>query len=154
MPSSSRRLSAARFVVAGLTTAFLLAAVWPITSPATPHWEVWVVDENGHALQGMTVRLVWENYSAESESHEQDLRTDENGYVVFPARTFKASALRRLFGTIRAARAGVHASFGPHAYVFAFGRGLEGDAVAHGYITDWTGKPDEMQSRIVAGAKR
>jgi hypothetical protein len=154
MASPVRIGSTALLLVAGLAAGVLLAAVWPVTSPATPEWEVWVVDENGRPLQGVTVRLVWQNYSAETESHEEDRQTDKNGYAVFSARTFKASALRLVLGTIQAAEAGVHASFGPHAWVFAFGRGFQGDAVTDGYITDWTGRPSKMQSRIVARAGR
>jgi hypothetical protein len=97
----------------------------------------------------MTVRLSWQDYSGETEGHEEDLLTGENGYVVFTARTFRASGLRRLVGTILSARAGVHASFGPHAFVFAFGQGFEGGAVSGKYVTNWTGEPSEMQSRIV-----
>jgi hypothetical protein len=112
------------------------------------------VDENGHPLQGMTVRLFWQNYSAETEGHEQNLETDQNGYVVFPARTLRASVMRRVFMTLRESLAIAHASYGPHAHVFTFGRGLEGGAVTDGYVIDWTGKPDQIQSRIVAKAQR
>jgi hypothetical protein len=78
------------------------------------------------------------------------LRTDENGYVVFSARTMKAPALRRMFETIASATGGVHASYGPHAFVLAFGPGgLAGEAVNGKYVADWTGAPSEMQSRIV-----
>ncbi len=112
--------------------------------------EVWVVDENGHAVEGITVRLTWQNYSTETEGHEQDLNTDENGHVVFQARKSRVSILHRIFGTIRSATGGVHASFGVHATVFAFGLGLEGSAVTGDCLTDWTGRPDHMESRIVA----
>lgn len=43
---------------------------------------------------------------------------------------------------------GVHASFGAHAHIFAFGKG-EGDAVRDGYVEDWTGSPDVYVSKIV-----
>jgi hypothetical protein len=125
-----------------------------ISTPATPLWEVSVVDANSRPLVGMTVRLSWQNYSAETNGHEEDRRTDENGYVVFPARKFRASISGRLLGTIRSASAGAHASFGPHAYVFAFGQGLQGSAITGNYIADWTGKPDRMESKIVATQMR
>jgi hypothetical protein len=139
-----------RYIVAGLAAAILLAALWPISSPATPLWKIWVVDESGHPVEGALVSLSWQNYSAEDEGHEQDLRTDQNGYVAFPPKTLEASVLRRMIQTIVSATAGVHASFGPHAYVDAFGAdGLAGEAVSGKYVTDWTGAPPEMQSRIV-----
>jgi hypothetical protein len=139
--------------LAGIAAILALLAINPVIStPATPRWEVWVVDEKGHPLQGMTVRLSWANYSVETTDHQEDLQTDENGYAVFPARAFTAPVKDRFLGTIRSAGGGVHASFGPHAFVFAFGRGLEGDSVTGRYITDWRGKPDRMQSRIIAKA--
>lgn len=141
--------------VAGMAAILTLLLINPVIStPATPLWEVWVVDSDGHALAGMTVRLSWQNYSAETSGHQEDQLTDERGYVVFPARKFRASIDERLLGTIRAADGGVHASFGPHAFVFAFGKGLEGDAVTGKYVADWTGKPNRMQSRIVAEPMR
>jgi hypothetical protein len=141
--------------VAGIAAILALLVINPVIStPATPLWEVWVVDANGRALSGMTVRLSWQNYSAETSDHQEDQQTDEKGYVVFPARKFRASINERLLGTIRAADGGVHASFGPHAFVFAFGKGLQGPAVTGEYVADWTGKPNRMQSRIVAEPMR
>jgi hypothetical protein len=55
-----------------------------------------------------------------------------------------------LYYTISTAGAGVHASFGRHPYVFAFGGGYEGNAVDGKYVTEWRGTPDSMESRIVA----
>jgi len=43
-----------------------------------------------------------------------------------------------------------HASFGPHAHVFAFWKGREGDATNGNLIVDWTGTPDTMESKILA----
>ena len=137
--------------LAAIAAVFALLAInIKISTPATPHWEVWVIDQDGHPLKGMTVRMSWQNYSVETTGHEEDLQTDENGHVVFPSRILTASIKDRFFGTVRSAQGGVHASFGPHAYVFAFGHGLEGSAVMGDYLADWTGKPDQMQSRIVA----
>jgi hypothetical protein len=120
---------------------------------ASPRWEVFVADESGQPLQGMTVRLSWAHYSVEDLDHEEDLKTDENVYVVFPAKTSKASLVGRMVGRIESVPGFPHyphSSFGPHAFVFAFGNGLEGSAVDGKYLTDWTGKPALMQSRIIA----
>jgi hypothetical protein len=142
----------AALVVAGALT---LLAVNPIFStPATPRWEVWVVDENAHPLQGMIVRLSWENYSAETTEHQEDLRTDQNGYVVFRERTLRVKTRDWIVGTMRSIGMFPHGSFGPHAYVFAFGNGLEGDSISGKYLTDWTGTPGQMQSRIIAKSNR
>jgi hypothetical protein len=136
--------------LAASTVAIIVAARWPVTTLETPRWEVWVVDESGQPLEGMTVAMTYQNYSAESEGHIEELHTHTAGHVVFPARTIRVSPLNRVIAIARAAQAGVHASFGPHASVFAFGRGREGSAVDGRYVVVWTGKPDELKSRIVA----
>ena len=93
---------------------------------------------------------MYQNYSAEGESHELTLTADENGHVLFPKQYERASIFRRLFYTASSAMAGVHASFGRHASVFAFGSGYEGSATTLNYVTDWDGSPDSMTSKIVA----
>lgn len=136
------------WVLAATAAASIVAAGWPVTTLETPRWEVWVVDGNGQPMKGMTVRMTYQNYSAESVGHEQDLHTDAAGHAVFPARTLTASPRNRAIAVVRAAQAGVHASFGPHAGVLVFGRGREGFAESFGNVTDWTGQPAEMESRI------
>ena len=137
-----------------LLTALVLILAWPTSTAEAPLWEVWVVNEAGQPLEGITVTLSYQNYSAESEGHLERKLTDASGYVVFSQRSLKASRLRRIVTTLESARAGVHASFGPHAGVWADGNGLRGYAVSNGYITDWTGAPQRMSSKIVAKALR
>lgn len=122
----------------------------PIPYLASPRWEVWVVTESGAPIEGMTVRRVYQNYSTEIEGHEEDQITDKQGYASFPPRWSSASTVRRCLFTLLSARAGIHASFGRHAYVFAFGNGREGNAISGQYLTDWTGKPAQMKTRITA----
>jgi hypothetical protein len=121
---------------------------------ASPRWEVWVLTDDGKPIPQISVRLVYQNYSAEGKSHEVTLRTDENGRVLFTPHYEKASIFQRVLYTMSAAMAGVHASFGRHAYVFAFGGGYEGEAVTGKYVADWQGNPDAVQSRIVAKRSR
>ena len=122
----------------------------PLPYLATPKWSVHVVDEAGRPLAGMTVRLSWENYSVENASHEQDLASDQNGNVVFLPHRSSATLLGRIFYTVLSSMALAHASYGPHASVFAFGKGREGEAVERDMVTDWNGTPDDMHSQIVA----
>jgi hypothetical protein len=131
-------------------TAMVLILAWPVATVQSPFWEVWVVNEAGQPLKGITVTLSYQNYSAESEGHLERKQTDAGGYVVFSQRTLKASRLRRIVTTLESARAGVHASFGPHAGVWADGNGWRGYAVSNGYLTDWTGAPPRVSSTIVA----
>jgi hypothetical protein len=121
----------------------------PVPYLACPTWDVWVIDENGQPVQGVTVRLVYQNYSVEPGSHEEDRVTNQSGYAAFPHRESSASMLRRCFYTALSATAGVHASFGRHAWVFAFGKGVHGSATSGQIVTNWTGSPDHMESRIV-----
>src|SRR5208283_4378641 len=123
---------------------------WPIPYTAAPSWEVWVVDEAGKSIEGMKVRLSYQNYSAESKGHELDATTDSEGRVHFPPQKATASVARYVVYSAWSATTGVHASFGRHAYVFAFGQGRDGSATTGDVITDWTGSPEDMKSRIVA----
>jgi hypothetical protein len=127
------------------------AAFVPLKTLECPYWDVWVTDQSDRPVAGITVRLSYRNYSAEHESHEIDEITDAKGHVKFNSRSITASVGRRIAVILSSAQAGVHASFGPHAYVFAFGHGLEGSDVdnSKGVLVDWTGKTDHMQSRIV-----
>jgi hypothetical protein len=142
------------FFLVGSLVALVVFLAWPVTTVQSPYWEVWVTDEAGQSLQGMTVTVSYENYSAESEGHSEQKRTDAGGYVVFSPKSLTASRWRRLMTLIQSARAGVHASFGPHAWVMASGNGLDGTALRDGYVTDWRGAPPRMASKIVAKAPR
>ena len=139
-------------VTAKIATVAALAGVlfWPIPYTAAPAWEVLVVDETGAPIEGMKVRLSYKNYSAESNNHEMDAITDFQGRVHFPIQNASASMARYVVFSARSALTGVHASFGRHATVFAFGQGRDGSATIGGMITDWTGSPEYTTSRIVA----
>ena len=138
------------FVVVAIMLAFV-----PVRSLSSPAWDVWVTDQSGHPVSGVTVRLTYRNYSAESGSHETDAITDVQGHVAFSSQTLSASLARRIIAVSLSAMAGIHASFGPHASAFAFGRGLQGFAIDEGrnVLLDWTGKPDRMESRIVVATR-
>ncbi|MFZ0961535.1 MAG: hypothetical protein WAO35_11580 [Terriglobia bacterium] len=141
------------WALAALMVAIIMAECWPVKTLETPRWDVWVVDEDGNPLEGMTVALMYHNSSAETEGHSEELITGADGHVVFPPRTIRVSTWKREFAIARTARSGAHARFGPHAGVFTFGHGLAGFAVSSGIITDWTGEPAAMESRIVAKPK-
>lgn len=140
------------FVGVTLALAFAAFAFWlfPVSSLSAPEWEVTVVDEHGKPVEGMTVRETWENCSLETTGHEADRQTDANGHVTFPAHKTEYPLLGQVAGTLSALmHFNAHASYGPHATVFAFGKHLGGTAITGGYVTDWTGHPSSMQSRIV-----
>lgn len=145
----------ARTLLGVFAAVAIVLAFVPIRSVSSPAWDVWVTDQSGQLVSGITVRLTYRNYSAESESHEADAITDAQGHVAFSVETVSASLVRRIVAMLSSAMAGVHASFGPHASVFAFGRGLQGFAVdeQRNVVVDWTGKPDHMESRIVVSPR-
>ena len=134
----------------GAAVALIALSLIPIPYLASPEWHVNVVDERGAPIDGMTVRLSWTNYSAEWNGHEEDRATDANGCVAFPPHRGWASSLQRLWFSALMATSLAHASFGPHATVFAFDHNREGSAIDGGIITEWTGKPGEMRSVIIA----
>jgi hypothetical protein len=124
----------------------------PMRYLAAPQWDVWVRDEKGMPLPSLNVRLSYENYSAESESHEITLVTDKAGHVEFPSQHRAASLLQRVLYTACSSLGGVHATFGNHAFVFVFGGGYDGDAANGHYVADWTSSPTKMTSTIIAKA--
>jgi hypothetical protein len=127
--------------------AILLCIQLPMT--AVPDWSVTVVDGSGLPVEGITVRESYQDYSIEAQGHERDQLTDVSGKAHFAHITVWHSLGRRAVGTILSAlTGGVHASFGTHASVFAFGKG-EGSAIRNGYVEDWTGSPGVFASKIV-----
>src|ERR1700733_2983555 len=84
----------------------------PISSLDCPSWDVWVIDRRGDPMPNMTVRLIYQDYSAEGQSHESNATTDGGGHVAFPARTLTASVGTRVAQILSFAREGAHASFG------------------------------------------
>src|SRR6266581_3235922 len=115
-----------RTVLVGLIGAGVVS-LYPARSTVSPAWTIRIVDTAGNPLSGAFVRQVWKDYSVESASHEQDAHTDENGHVSFPERTIRSSWLARTFGVIsNTVSFGVHASYGPSAYVLAYGHTVGG----------------------------
>ncbi len=115
-----------RTLLVGLIGAGVVS-LYPATSTVCPAWTIQVVDTAGNPLRGAFVRQVWKDYSVESASHEQDVHTDENGYVSFPERTVRSSWVARAFGAIsQTVSLGVHASYGPSAYVLVYGHTVGG----------------------------
>lgn len=125
----------------------------PLPYLAAPQWDVVVLDDSGSPIEGITVRLVYQNYSAEDKGHEEDRTTNKQGFVSFPARWVSASIVRRCVFTILSARGGVHASFGRHAHVIAFGNGRKGWPLSGQNVIDWTGDPPRLKTQITATAR-
>ena len=105
----------------------LVALLWPVQSTTVPEWRYRVVDRGGQPAAGVFVREHWQNYSFETVGHQEDSRTDDAGFVVFPERRVTAARWRRLVGPPwNGLMAGVHASYGPSAMTLSQHGGYEG----------------------------
>lgn len=131
-----------RLFLIGLACAAAVS-LYPFKSVACPPWTIQVVDEAGHPLRRVFVRQVWGYYySFGRQSHEQDTDTDENGYISFPERTVRVNLLYRTLGAIFHILP--HTSYGPTAYVLAYGDVVEGKRL-EGSAYYQEGKPVPVQ---------
>lgn len=135
-----------RFSILG---GLLLSALVPVTTLAAPDWSACVVDESHKPVSGVLIRESYQNYSAESEGHEEDRYADANGCVHFASKVTRASLLSRVVEIVRSATGGVHSSFGPYAYVTAFQGNAYSDDVRGGYEYAWQGTPRHVDSSLV-----
>ena len=104
----------------------LVAAFIPLPQTVAPAWTITTLDAARRPLTGVTVREVWQQYSLEDSSQEEDRLTDANGKVQFPRRTYWTNLGSRFLGCVRqVGRGGVHASCGPHSFLVAFGNGID-----------------------------
>jgi hypothetical protein len=70
----------------------------PITAgnSAQPFSVAIVLYQAGTPVPHAWVREVWQDYSVQDEGHEETSTSDEAGFAVFPARSVRASLLRRV----------------------------------------------------------
>ncbi len=129
-------------IAGGLLAATMLI---PVTRLNCPAWDVDVVDESGKPVPNVEVDLSYQNYSAEGEGHTLKGITDANGHVSFPPQYLRAFVGQYVFYSVKMAPALVHASYGPHAYVFAF---VTNESMSNDPYY-WEGSPDHVHSRLV-----
>jgi hypothetical protein len=105
----------------------VIVMLMPFPTTVVSEWRLRAVDEQGKPLAGLQVKQIWKHYSLEWNGccdNEEDRRTDDNGFVVFPRRTIWAGLLRRIVFPIWAqALTLMHGSTGIHAYVMTVGGG-------------------------------
>jgi hypothetical protein len=142
------KASNVRRVIAVIVGVLFVVGALPIRYLASPRWEIWVVANDNKPLPGINVRLVYQNFSTEDQSHEITMTTDEKGHALFPLQYRKASFFQHVFYTLVSAEAGVHASFGQYAYVLAFGGGY--NTLDFTDLPPWRGSPVSLESTIVA----
>ena len=117
----------ARIKIVCVAAAVVLSGIFiPLPQTVAPDWTITTLDAARRPLTGITVREVWQQYSLNDSSDEEDRFTDIRGEVHFPRRTAWTSIAGRFFGCARQIiGAGVHASCGPHSYLVAFGKGVD-----------------------------
>jgi len=114
------RLTWRLWVVVLVTLLFAVGIAYPFKRTTVPQWRVRVVDEKGGPMRGIAIRQTWQYYGLESQAHVQEIPSDADGYIQFPARIIGASILRS--GIARCvATLNVHASWGPSASLYALG---------------------------------
>lgn len=124
MSSEIMKLRSRKILLPLLFGALAVVALYPLETTVVPEWRVRIVDEAGAPLRNTGIREVWKHYSIESESHEQDLLTDNDGYVTFPKRTIQAGlAFRIVKSAINALNP--HGSSGPGAYLITLAPGYD-----------------------------
>jgi hypothetical protein len=106
----------------GLVLLLLFLAVlilFPFKKTIVPSRRVLVVTQDMHPVKDALVRQTWQDYSLERTGHEEDLSTDLQGRVTFPARTIRANLVWRVLGPLATIGGqGLHASFGVHTDMF------------------------------------
>ncbi len=106
-------LSAAAVVIVALL-------LTPKESLVVPAWTVRVVDKGGKPAERVNVEQIWRDYSLESHDNTEIVVTGSDGIASFPKRSISASTLWRILGPIGSfLSTGVHASYGPSAWIMA-----------------------------------
>ncbi len=94
----------------------LVLLLYPFEVTSVPEWKLRVVDQTGQSLRGNRVSQSWCHYTFENQSHEAELFSDSDGYVIFPRRTVRGNLItwagKHLLGLVK-----VHSSVGPSAWV-------------------------------------
>ena len=85
---------------AGALLAVVLLLLYPFKTTIVPEWSLKVVDEDGAAVRDINVTEHWQHFLLESAAQEEMQRVEDNSAVKFPARTIRASLMRRALATI------------------------------------------------------
>jgi hypothetical protein len=78
--------------------ALISLLIVPFETTVVPEWKLRIVDPSGWPVPGISVAEQWRHYSIEFSGHREIRTSDEEGYVLFPRRTIRASAVRRIVG--------------------------------------------------------
>lgn len=87
-----------RILIVILVAALILltASLIPIQRAPVPEWRIQIVNEAGSPVPHVDVHEEWMDFGRESHTMVDVRSSDANGWVVFPARTSRASILYKL----------------------------------------------------------
>src|SRR5690242_16048812 len=115
-----------RGIALGLVLLIGIGGLYPVSYTGCPAWSILVVDASGRPMPGITVRRSCMDYSTEKIEHEDNATTDDLGKVLFAKIQLRSALFQRWVGNLmNVAMQGVHASFGLHGWVAAFGQGMQ-----------------------------
>lgn len=121
-PWLSKSGRSTRASVVGALLAVVLLLLYPFQTTIVPEWSLKVVDEEGGAVGDINVTEHWQHFLLEAAAQEELKRAGDNGSVKFPARTIRASLIRRGLATIsRIKSAGWRARRSPAASIVVWG---------------------------------
>lgn len=108
----------------------VITFLYPFQSTTVPQWNLRVVDDAGTPVRGINVTEHWQHHPVESSEHEEVQRTNQDGFVSFDIRTFRASLARRLFARLNAARQRPRSRTEPYGAIVAWGSKAHATTVA------------------------
>ncbi len=101
-----------------LAAVLIVVAFIPMDHTVSKNWNVTVADELGKPVGGVRVTEVWQNYSLEKASHQEEVATHVDGTAFFPKRTIPSSFAQRLLGCLgQVGLTGFHTSCGDSSEV-------------------------------------
>lgn len=78
-----------RLLIGIFILCLLATLLYPFEFMVVPEWTLRIIDQNSQRLRGNRVRESWCHYTLENQSQEEELLSDEDGYVQFPRRTIR-----------------------------------------------------------------
>lgn len=115
------------FIAFGIALLLLgIGLLIPYQTVLAPEWRVQVIDNSGKPYVGQKVRQFCSDYTLDINlctDRSAAQFTDQNGYVIFPERTYSSSTVVRLLATLKKSifRYLAHGSVGTSVYLDSSG---------------------------------
>ena len=119
-----------RIAVGAVLGLLLIVFLYPFQSTTVPQWNLRVVDDAGAPVRGINVTEHWQHHPVDSSEHEEVQRTNQDGFVSFDIRTFRASLARRLFARLSVVRERTRRKTEPYGAIVAWGSKAHAPTVA------------------------